>query len=97
MPATALRRPVTVEIEDITMLAHFPDLAAAAAALWESLRALPLGNVQYEAYREFLGAGVVERIEEFLQRDGELTLSFAMAGRSHAVWVRPEATPVRAR
>lgn len=88
MPAKALRRPVTVEIEDITQPAQFNDLADAVAALWESLRALPIGSYQYEAYRDFFGGDAVERIEEFLERDGQLALSFAMAGRSHAVWVR---------
>ncbi|WP_344465958.1 hypothetical protein [Kitasatospora kazusensis] len=79
--------PVTVEIEDITQPAQFGDLAAAIAALWNSLRALPMGSFQYEAYREFFGDGAVERVEEFLQRDGRLMLTFAMAGRSHYVRV----------
>ena len=94
MPATAVRMPVTVEIEDVTEPAQFADLATAVTALWNSLRALPLGNYQYEAYREFFGGGA-ERVDEFLQRDGELTLCFAMAGRSHAVKVRPVARTLR--
>lgn len=89
MPATAMRQPITVEIEDITAPATFTDLAAAVAAVWDSLRALPLGHCQYEAYEYFFGEGAVERVREFLERDGQLALSFDMAGRPHAVWVRP--------
>lgn len=80
---------VTVSIEDITEPATFSRLPDALEALWEALRVLPLGWTQYEAYRYFFGPGAVERVAEFLERDGELTLSFAMAGRSHAVRVRP--------
>lgn len=97
MPATALRGPVTVEIEGITEPAQFTNLGAAVTALWESLRALPLGWEQYQAYALFFGEGAVERVEEFLERDGELTLSFAMAGQSHAVRVRPVQETSRAR
>jgi hypothetical protein len=78
-----------VEIEDVMGPATVSGLPDAVTTLWDSLRALPLGNLQYEAYREFLGEGAVERVEEFLQRDGELMLCFAMDGRSHAVKVRP--------
>jgi hypothetical protein len=82
-------RPVTVSIDGITEPATFSRLPDALAALWEALRVLPLGWTQYEAYRYFFGAGAVERVQAFLDRDGELTLSFAMAGRSHAVRVTP--------
>ncbi|MDH6578936.1 hypothetical protein [Kitasatospora sp. MAP5-34] len=82
--------PITVSIEGITEPATFSRLPDALAALWEALRVLPLGWTQYEAYRYFFGPGAVERVEAFLERDGELTLSFAMAGRSHAVRVTPE-------
>ncbi|MER5641205.1 hypothetical protein ABT095_30180 [Kitasatospora sp. NPDC002227] len=77
--------PVTVCIEGITAPASFAHLADALAALWEALRVLPLGWNQYEAYRYFFGPGAVERVEAFLERDGELTLSFAMAGETYAV------------
>ncbi|WP_457030913.1 hypothetical protein [Kitasatospora sp. P5_F3] len=75
----------TVSIEDIAPPATFQHLPDALAALWQALRVLPLGWTQYEAYRFFLGAGAVERVTEFLDRDGELTLSFAIGGRSHAI------------
>ncbi|GAA2751502.1 MULTISPECIES: hypothetical protein [Kitasatospora] len=81
-------RVYTVSIEDITEPATFSRLPDAVAALWESLRVLPLGWTQYEAYRYFFGPGAVERVEDFLSREGELVLSFRMAGRSHAVRVR---------
>jgi len=84
-------RSVTVSIEDITAPATFSQLPDALAALWEALRVLPLGWTQYEAYRYFFGPGAVERVEAFLERDGQLILSFSMAGRSHAVRVVPMA------
>ncbi|WP_457028720.1 hypothetical protein [Kitasatospora sp. P5_F3] len=77
----------TVSIEDITAPATFARLSDGLAALWESLRVLPLGNTQYEAYRYFFGPGVEERVTEFLNRDGDLVLSFALDGRSYAVRV----------
>ncbi|MER5867953.1 hypothetical protein [Kitasatospora sp. NPDC002040] len=83
-----MSRSYRVSIEDITAPATFSHLPDALAALWEALRVLPLGWTQYEAYRFFFGPGVVERVTEFLDRDGELTLSFAMAGRSHLVQVQ---------
>ncbi|KJK55113.1 hypothetical protein [Saccharothrix sp. ST-888] len=83
------RTAVTVSIEDITPPATFSRLPDALVALWEALRVLPLGWTQYEAYRYFLGPGAEQRVAAFLARDGELTLSFTMAGRSHAVRVVP--------
>ncbi|MGK4582554.1 hypothetical protein [Kitasatospora sp. HPMI-4] len=81
--------PVTVEIEGITEAATFHELPKALDALWRSLRALPLGSLQYEAYREFFEVDAAERVTEFLERDGRLELTFAMSGRSHSVRVRP--------
>ncbi|MFJ9521605.1 hypothetical protein ACIRPK_25525 [Kitasatospora sp. NPDC101801] len=77
----------TVSIEDIAAPATFTHLQDALNALWEALRVLPLGWNQFEAYRFFLGDGAVERVTEFLDRDGELTLSFAIGGRSHLIEV----------
>lgn len=79
---------VTVEIEGMTAPTTFSHLTAAVNALWESIRAL-LGATQYEAYKLFFGPGAVERVAAFLERDGELQLSFALSGRSHLVVVRP--------
>ncbi|WP_354642443.1 hypothetical protein [Kitasatospora camelliae] len=81
----------TVVIEGVTGPATFTRLPDALAALWEALRVLPLGWNQYEAYRYFFGEGAVERVERFLARDGQLTLTFAMAGRTYPVRVRPAA------
>ncbi|MFC9325516.1 hypothetical protein [Kitasatospora sp. NPDC057015] len=82
--------PVTVEIEDVTPPATFDRLPDALAALWGSLRTLPLGATQYDAYRYFLTRpNAVERVTEHLDRDGELQLSFRMDGRLHAVRIRP--------
>ncbi|MDH6576953.1 hypothetical protein [Kitasatospora sp. MAP5-34] len=87
-PARAAR-PVTVEIERVIAPATFPNLRSATDALWTSLRALPLGSTQYEAYKLFFGPDVVERVSEFLDRDGHLHLCFALQGRPHSVWIRP--------
>lgn len=91
---TTLRalRPVTVTIEGIADPARFTRLQDALPAIWESLRRLPLGSHQYEAFREFFGEGAVERVEKFLQRDGMLTLTFVMAGQPHAVRITPVAS-----
>lgn len=97
MPATAMRQPVTVEIENITRPAEFTSLASAVEALWGSLRALPLGWEQYQAYALFFGEGAVQRVESFLERDGQLTLSFGLAGTSHALHIRPSAPASRTR
>ncbi|MDH6575821.1 hypothetical protein [Kitasatospora sp. MAP5-34] len=79
---------VVVEIEGVMAPAEFRNLGDAVAALWESLRVLPLGWTQFEAYRYFFDtAGAEERVRTFLERDRCLVLSFAMAGRSHAVRV----------
>ncbi|MFC9329381.1 hypothetical protein [Kitasatospora sp. NPDC057015] len=87
---------VTVEIEDIVRPAEFNRLPDAVAALWAALRMLPLGWTQYEAYRRFLGPGAVRRVEESIERDGELTLAFRMAGRVHLIRIAPVARTRRA-
>ncbi|WP_457031759.1 hypothetical protein [Kitasatospora sp. P5_F3] len=90
MPTAPMREPVTVSIEGVTEPATFKHLPDALAALWESLRALPLGAVQADAYRYFLTRpDAVERVTEFLTRDGRLDLTFALAGRCHLVSVAP--------
>lgn len=88
MSESVARRPVTVEIEDITQPAHFSNLPDALAALWESLRVLPLGTVQYDAYRYFFGEGAEQRVRDLMRQRGEMSLAFALAGRSHAVRVK---------
>ncbi|MFG2821714.1 hypothetical protein ACGFX4_20065 [Kitasatospora sp. NPDC048365] len=82
-------RQYQVEIEGITEPATFSRLPEALSALWAALRVLPLGWTQYEAYRYFFGEGSAERVKTFLDRDGQLSLSFQLEGRAHAVHVRP--------
>lgn len=90
MPATAFNQPVTVEIEGVAPPAYFANLEAAVAAIWRSLRELPLGWNQYDAYRDFFDTeGAVDRVQSFLERDRELTLSFTMAGEPHAIRIIP--------
>jgi hypothetical protein len=87
---------VTVEISGVTGPATFSNLRAAVDALWQSLRVLPLGWNQYQAYRlMFEGPDAVERVADFLARDGSLQLTFVMAGEIHSVSVRPAEKAVR--
>ncbi|GAA2751085.1 hypothetical protein [Kitasatospora cinereorecta] len=87
---------VTVEIEGVSALATFSRLPDALGAVWASMRALPLGALQYDAYQYFFTRpDAVERVSEFIERDGELNLSFKMEGRSHALRVRPVETSAR--
>ncbi|MEV6212726.1 hypothetical protein [Kitasatospora sp. NPDC051914] len=82
--------PVVVEIEGVTVPATFARLPEAVAAVWEAMRALPLGNTQYEAYRYFFTRhDAADRVTDFLRRDGYLSLSFTMQGRPHTVRVSP--------
>ncbi|MFD8594253.1 hypothetical protein ACFV1L_04575 [Kitasatospora sp. NPDC059646] len=81
-----------VSIEGITETTSFASLADAIASLWATLRTLPLGWTQYEAYRYFFGPGAAERTEAFLARDGQLLLSFILLGRTRVIQVRPTAT-----
>ncbi|WP_371484758.1 hypothetical protein [Kitasatospora sp. NBC_00315] len=88
----------TVEIEDVTLPATFTRLPDALAALWSSLRALPLGAQQYDAYQYFLTRpNAAEHVAGYIEQDGELALSFRMEDRVHAVWVRPVGPPPEAR
>ncbi|MFF1903494.1 ATP-binding protein [Kitasatospora sp. NPDC058218] len=81
---------VVVEIEGVTVPATFGRLPDAIAAVWDSLRVLPLGAVQYDAFGHVLsGPGAAERAARVIRREGGLTMSFAMDGRAHLVSVRP--------
>ncbi|MFD0261601.1 hypothetical protein ACFVH7_25420 [Kitasatospora indigofera] len=82
--------PVVVEIEDVSGPSTFVELSEALAALWESLRPLPMGAVQAEAFRHFLTRpDALDLVTESIRRDGRLSLSFRMNDRLHAVWVSP--------
>ncbi|MFD9125590.1 hypothetical protein [Kitasatospora sp. NPDC059571] len=82
--------PVVVEIEDVTAEAVFARLPDALAAVWQALRALPLGAVQADAFEYFLTRpDAVRAVARFLRRDGELSLTFTLEGRPHAVRIRP--------
>lgn len=88
---SALPQSITVEIEGVTSPATFPRLSAALDALWESLRALPLGFDQFDGARQVLGPGAVRQVEQALAQDGRLTHHIVMGGQSHAVSVRTSA------
>ncbi|WP_457028579.1 hypothetical protein [Kitasatospora sp. P5_F3] len=76
----------TVSIEDVTHPARFSRLADALIALWGSLRELPLGATQADAYQVYLtGPEAEQRVAEQLESCGAIALTFEMAGRSHLV------------
>ncbi|GAA2137357.1 hypothetical protein GCM10009760_17760 [Kitasatospora kazusensis] len=86
----AVTGPYTVTIEGVTEPATFKQLCDALAALWKSIRVLPLGWDQASAYERFLvgadaPANVVRLLEERSPRPLEVT--FTMDGRTHVVRV----------
>ncbi|PBC66317.1 histidine kinase-like protein [Streptomyces sp. TLI_235] len=90
MGVSAWDGPVAAEIENVTSPAMFDQLPDAVSALWEAVRRLPMGSTQFEAYRYFFTrADAVERVSEFIRRDGELSLSLKMDGRLHRVRIWP--------
>ncbi|WP_329498191.1 hypothetical protein [Kitasatospora herbaricolor] len=89
-PGPSADGAVYVEIEDVAAPARFQHLPDALAALWRSLRELPLGADQSDAFEYFLTRReAAARVREFLVRDGSLTLTLRMDGRLHSVLIRP--------
>lgn len=84
--------PFTVEIQGQVSPAEFAHLEDALAALWGSLRVLPLGYEQASTYEDFLtGPGAVDNVRRLLAdpyRHGKLELTFTMAGEKCAVTIR---------
>ena len=81
---------VIVEIEDVTRPALFQHLPDALAALWRSLRELPLGADQADAFQYFLTRReAAARVRDLLDQDGSLSLTLRLEGRFHAVHIRP--------
>jgi hypothetical protein len=81
---------VIVEIEDVTRPALFRHLPDALAALWRSLRELPLGADQADAFQYFHPRrDAANRVRDILDQDGSLSLTLRLEGRFHAVHIRP--------
>lgn len=90
MPGTAVRQPVVVEIEGVTSPARFGRLEDAIPAVWASLKPLPLDYETFAAYELLFGPNADPQcIRDFIDRDGQLTLTFAMAGQTRIVRIRP--------
>lgn len=88
--------PVIAEIEGVTAPARFRHLPDALAALWRSLRELPLSELQADAFEYFLTRpNAAEHVRGFLDRDGRLDLTFRLDGRPHSVTVYPATPPAR--
>ncbi len=87
-----LTRPcaVTMELTGLTRPATFLRLPDALAEAWRAMRVLPLAAFQADCFRYFLTRpDAAEHVREFLERDGHLTLTFSLQGRSHALRMRP--------
>ncbi|MDH6131168.1 hypothetical protein P3T37_000537 [Kitasatospora sp. MAA4] len=83
--------PVTVEISGITDPATFNRLPDALTALWESMRALPLGELQHDWFGCYLTRpDAVQRVAENLGRNGDVTLSFALPDGTYLMRVFTE-------
>jgi hypothetical protein len=87
---------VTAEIEGFLEPVQVP-LDRALDMLWTTMQALPLGNLQLKAYGHFFGVGVEGRVQEAIEQDGRLQLTFAMEDRLHSLTVTPAVSPQRAR
>lgn len=86
---------MTVEITGITAPATFARLPDALAALWESMRALPLGMLQYDLIDYYATRpDAVQRVARSLERNGEVALAFALGDESHVMRVRVGAREV---
>ncbi|MFI9273814.1 hypothetical protein ACIGXM_24345 [Kitasatospora sp. NPDC052896] len=86
--------PVVVELTGVTQPATFDRVSDALAALWASMRALPLDRTTYLAYEHFLTRpDAEERAIEFAAQPGGLVLSFGLGDGTHLLKLRP-ARPV---
>jgi hypothetical protein len=79
---------VTAEIEGYLEPVQVP-LDQALDLLWATMRDLPIGDFQYGAYEIFFGPGVEGRVQEAIEQDGRLQLTFAMEDRLHSLTVAP--------
>ncbi|MDH6114356.1 hypothetical protein P3T36_000757 [Kitasatospora sp. MAP12-15] len=90
--------PVIVELTGIMPPATFPRLPEALAALWQSMRTLPLSDLQHDWFGYYLTRpDAVEHVSRTLECDGKLTLSFSLrdSPEQHLLRVRlaPPRTP----
>ncbi|MDH6137157.1 hypothetical protein P3T37_006589 [Kitasatospora sp. MAA4] len=87
-------RPVTVELSGITEPATFARLSDALAALWESMRVLPLDAFSADCFHYYLTRpDAVQRVSETLEHSGDLALSFGLPDGPHVMHVRPALPP----
>ncbi|OKI22183.1 hypothetical protein [Streptomyces sp. CB03911] len=60
------------------------------AALWALLATLPLPREQHAALDFFVGgAGAVQRVQDFIDRDGAFVLRFTVQGRDLTALLAP--------
>jgi hypothetical protein len=90
MLAAASAQAVVVEIEGVTAPASVTWLADAVAAVWKSIKSLPLDYETLAAYEVLFGnRSGAELVQGHINRCGELTVTFTMGGTSHMVRIRP--------
>lgn len=89
-PPTPVLGPFKVAIEDLVPEATFTRLEDATAALWGSIKMLPLGWNQAASYHDLLvRPGAVENLTRLLRwRGGKLDVTFTLEGRTHVVTIR---------
>ena len=75
----------TVSIPGIMPERTYPTVAAAGQALWEELRALPMGWLQAEAYRALLTDPAL--LHDHLTSRGPQALSFTLDGEPQQVLI----------
>lgn len=79
----------TLTVDGIAEPAHFDSLSEAVHALWSLLATLPLSEEEHETYHWFLNDGGEQRAEDFVVRDGRLTLGFTAGGTRYTAVIEP--------
>ena len=79
----------TLTVDGIAEPAQFNSLGEAVHALWALLATLPLSEEEHAAYHWFLSDGGEQRAEDFIKRDGRLTIGFTAGGVRYSAVIEP--------
>ena len=79
----------TLTVDGIAEPARFDSLGEAVHALWALLATLPLPAEEHASYHGFLNDGGEQRAEDFIRRDGRLTLGFTAGGVRYTAVIEP--------
>lgn len=80
----------TLTVDGIAEPARFDSLREAVQALWALLATLPLSADEHATYHWFLNDGGEQRAEDFVRRDGQLTLGFTAGGIRYEAVIKPD-------